>query len=505
MVAASHPLAVDAALELLDDGGTAADAAVAAAAVLTVVDPRSTGIGGDLFAQCWTSSEQQPVALCAAGPAPASLTIDALRGAGFSEMPSSGPWTVTVPGSVAGWSVLLDRFGNRGLDRALQAAIHIAEEGFEVARFVAEEWATCTAKLEADAAAAALFLPHGRAPRHRERFANPDLARVLRAVAADGPAAFYQEPLAERIGAAVEAAGGPLRADDLSRWSGPEWATPLSVDYRGLTVYQVPPPGQGMITLQALATYAALDPSEEVDQEHAAIEAIKLAFADAHAYVADPKHARVPTSGMLSPAYAQERAGVIDLEAAIDAKAGNPTDTVYLAVADEEGGACSLIQSVYEGFGSGIVVPGTGIALQNRGAGFVLDDTHPNRPEPGKVPYHTIIPAMLGRDSSFFGCLGVVGGFMQPQGQFQIVRGLVDRELDPQAALDAPRFRVLGGRKVAFEPGYDEGTVAELASRGHEVSELRRFEAGGAQLVVRGGDGFLGASDRRKDGLAAGR
>lgn len=505
MVATSHPLAVQAALDVLDEGGTAADAAVCAAAVLTVVDPRSTGIGGDLFAHFWPAGASEPVALSASGPAPAALTVDALRAAGFDEMPSSGPWAVTVPGSVAGWGVLLERFGKLGLERALEPAIRLAEDGFHVARFVAQEWATCAAKLAGNAAAAQTYLPHGRVPQEGERFANPDLAGSLRSIATNGPDSFYAGEMAERTGATVAELGGPLRPGDLSAWRGPEWVTPISADYRGVRVYQIPPPGQGLITLQALLIYAELDPADPIDAEHVGIEANKLAFADAQAFIADPQFARVPVDVLLSPDYVRRRAGLVAPRQAIHARAGTPTDTVYAAVADGEGGACSIIQSLYEGFGSGVVVAGTGITLQNRGAGFVLDDTHPNRPEPGKRPYHTIIPAILGDSDGFLGCLGVVGGFMQPQGQFQILRSLLDRGLDPQAALDAPRFRVMAGRQVAFEDAYDRSVLAQLADRGHEITKLARFEAGGAQLVLHRDGRFLGASDPRKDGTAAGR
>ncbi len=505
MVATSHPLAARTAVDVLDQGGSAADAAVGAAAVLTVVDPRSTGIGGDLFAQVWPAGRDAPVGLAAAGPAPAGMTVEALRRAGYAAMPADGPWTVTVPGSVAGWKVLLERFGVLGLDRVLQPAIQIAETGFEVTRYVAEEWLASVGKLEGNPAAAAVYLPGGRAPQAGEGFANPDLAASLRTIAQDGPDQFYKGGTAERIAAAVAQLGGPLRAEDLAAWSGPEWVTPIDVAYRGVRVYQIPPPGQGLITLQALSIYEQADPSDPIDATHAAIEALKLAFADAQAFVADPAHSPVPTETLLSADYLRARAALIDPRRAMNAEPGRPGDTVYVAVADADGGACSLIQSLYEGFGSGVVVDGTGITLQNRGAGFVLDEAHPNRPEPGKRPYHTIIPAMLGRGRAFYGCLGVVGGLMQPQGQVQILQALLDRGLDAQAALDAPRFRVLSGRAVAFEEHYDRATVSQLAARGHEISTLGRFDAGGAQLVLRDDGAFAGASDPRKDGQALGR
>jgi gamma-glutamyltranspeptidase/glutathione hydrolase len=505
MVATSHPRAAQAGLDMLDAGGSAADAAVAAAAVLNVVDPRSTGIGGDAFALCWFGDAEAPTALAAAGPAPAAMSVDALRAAGFDAMPGLGPWSITVPGSVSGWAALLDRYGRLGLERVLAPAIDLAEHGFAVTPVVAGEWAANVGRLAHDAAATAAFLPGGRAPRAGERFANPALGATLRRLAAAGPDELYRGALGDAIGAAVTAAGGPLRAEDLAAWAGAEWVEPITLRYRGVDVYELPPPGQGLIALQALALYEAIAPADPADQEHVAAEALKLAFADAQAYVADPDVEAVPTGALLSDRYLAERRAAIDPRRAGDAIAGRPGDTVYVAAVDADGGACSFIQSLYEGFGSGVCVPDTGVLMQNRGSSFVLDDEHPNRPAGGKRPYHTIIPALLARDGEMLGCLGVVGGFMQPQGQLQILRGVLERGLDPQEALDAPRFRVLGGRRLGLEPGFDDGVRAELSARGHELSELGRFEGGGAQLVLRADDGLRGASDRRKDGHAVGR
>lgn len=503
IVATSHPAAAEAGIEALRAGGTAADAAVAAAAVLCVVDPRSTGIGGDLFALYWKSGESPPAALEGAGPAPNLLSVDAVRRAGYDHMPKEGAWSVTVPGSVAAWAALLERFGRFGLDRALEPAVTLAERGFPISKIVSEEWATCIAKLNRDDSARALFLPRGRTPEVGETFANPDLAGSLRALAEGGADAFYRGDLAGRIGDAVAAAGGPLRADDLAEWEGPSWTNPIARNYRGVDVYETPPPGQGLIVLQALGLYDALEASSVNDQEHLAIESMKLAFADARAYLADPRLEDIPVEAMLSDSYISHRRSLIDPRSARHASPGRPGDTVYVAVADGEGAGCSLIQSLYEGFGSGIVVPTTGIALQNRGANFVLDEQHPNRPAPGKRPYHTIIPAMLGQRGTFQGCLGVVGGFMQPQGQLQIIRNIVDRGMSPQAAVGAPRWRIQEGRVVSVEEGFPDAVASNLRSRGHEVQPLPRFEAGGAQLVLRSQDGYLGASDPRKDGLVA--
>lgn len=503
MVATSQPLAVDAALEVLEEGGNAVDAAVAAAAVLTVVDPRSTGIGGDAFALYWGPGTRGPVGFAAAGPAPAGMTVEAVRGAGFDAMPPDGPWTVTVPGVVAGWERLLDRLGTIDLARALAPAITIAQDGFEVTRAIATDWIDSVDKLTRYPYSASVYLREGRPPAVGERMENPDLAAALRSIAADGSKVFYEGWIAERIGAAMRDAGGPLRASDLAGWRGPRWVTPISARFRDVDVYEMPPPNQGLLALQALKIYGGLEPSSRVDEEHAAIESLKLAFADAERYIADPDVYAVPVEGLLSDRYIAERRRLVDPSSAAAAQAGRPSDTVYVAVMGREEG-CSFIQSIYSGFGSGVGAEGTGIILHNRGSGFLLEDGHPNRPEPGKRPYHTIIPAMLGRDGELWGCLGVVGAFMQPQGQLQVLRALLDRGADPQAALDAPRFRFLGGRRVGFEDSYDGAIVAELERRGHERAGISSFEAGGGQLIVRSEEGLIGGSDPRKDGLARG-
>jgi gamma-glutamyltranspeptidase/glutathione hydrolase len=505
LVATSHPLAARAGVRALEAGGTAADAAVAAAAVLCVVDPRSTGVGGDAFALHWAPGTAAPAALAGAGPAAAGLTPEALAAAGHADaMPESGAWTVTVPGAVSTWEVLLERFGRLGLSRALAEAIRLAETGFEVTPVVAREWRDAAPRVADDAATRTLLLPHGRPPAAGERWANPELAGVLREIADGGARAFYDGRAGAAIAAAVRRAGGPLDAADLAGWRGAEWVEPLSGRFRGVDIFELPPPTQGIVVLEALAIFEGLDCAGPADEEHAAIEALKLAFADARRHVADPANEHVPTRRLLDETYVAERRAAIDMAVAAPAAADRATDTVYVAAADAEGGACSFIQSLYEGFGSGIAVPGTGIVLQNRGANFVLDRGHPNRPAPGKRPYHTIIPAMLGRENRFMGCLGVVGGFMQPQGQMQILRHLLDHGMDAAAAVDAPRVRVLDGRRVGVEPGYDDALAADLVRRGHDVTPLTPFLAGGAQLIVRDEAGLHGASDPRKDGRALG-
>lgn len=505
MVATQHHLAADAATAMLRRGGSAADAAVAAAAVLTVVDPRSTGLGGDLFALYWEPGAPSPHGLEAVGWAPEGMTTSALRSAGHTRMPVDGPWTVTVPGAPAGWQVLLDRFGKLDVATVLGPAVDLARDGFVVAPAVADEWTGAVEKLRRDPTASAVFLPGGRAPRAGDTMRLPDLARTLEAFVADGADPFYRGRIAEQIGATVAAAGGPLRADDLAGWPGPGWVEPLHVSYRGHEVWEMPPPGQGLVVLEALALLDGLVETDEVAREHHAIEALKHAFADAADHVADPSVVPVPVGDLLSGGRLDTlRQRMLEGEPAI-ADVGRPSDTVYVAVADDDGGACSFIQSVYDGFGSGVVVPGTGLALQNRGSGFVLREGHPNAPAPRKRPYHTIIPAMLSRDGAFHGCLGVVGGYMQPQGQVQVLRNLLDRGMTPQQACDAPRFRVHRGHDVGFEDGYREELRTALRGRGHHDTDLHRHERGGAQLVVRKGGAWVGGSDHRKDGAVRGR
>jgi gamma-glutamyltranspeptidase/glutathione hydrolase len=419
-------------------------------------------------------------------------------------MPQVGPWTVTVPGAVSAWETLLERFGRLGLERVLEPAIELADRGFDVTPIVAEEWRSSMSRVARDEAARALLLPGGRPPAAGDRWANPELAGVLREIGARGAAAFYHGDVAERIGAAVERAGGPLRAADLANWAGAEWVTPLRRRFRDVDVIELPPPGQGLIVLEALGIFDAMEPATLADEEHAAIESIKLAFADAARFVADPAWEAVPTDRLLSADHLAERRAEIDMEAAGIAAAGPAGDTVYVAAVDGDGGACSFIQSLYDGFGSGIAVPGTGILLQNRGSGFVLDAGHPNRAAPGKRPYHTIIPAMLARDDAFAGCLGVVGGFMQPQGQMQVLRHLLDHGMGIQDAIDAPRVRFIAEREIRVEPHYDPAVAEELERRGHVVRELDRFSAGGAQAIVLDGDRLAGGSDPRKDGCAIG-
>lgn len=500
MVVTSHPLAVDVGLAVLRDGGTAADAAVAAAAMLTVVDPRSTGIGGDLFALYWEPGAAGPLGLAAAGGAPTGMTVTALRNHGFDAMPADGPWTVTVPGATWGWTALLDRFGRLDRGRVLRPAIDTARDGFVIAPIIGEEWHLGAAKLRRNPPAAQIFLPDGQVPAVGATFCNPGLADALDTYLAEGHEPFYTGRFAAGFAGAVAALGGPLETSDLAAWAGPEWTAPIRARYRGIDVYEMPPPGQGVVVLESMKLYEGLSSTTAGEADHNLIESLKVGFNDAADHVADPRFGPVPVEDLLDDDRLTKVRDQIGVRASDARGPGVPTDTVYVSVVDQSGAACSLIQSLYESFGSGVMAPGSGVLLHNRGNGFTLRDGHPNRPQGGKRPYHTIIPAMLGDSHGFRGCLGVVGGFMQPQGQLQILRNLVDRNMTAQQAVDAPRLRVLGGHAVGVEAGFDPASAEELQRRGHELSPLPRFECGGAQLILRTEGALDGGSDRRKDG-----
>jgi gamma-glutamyltranspeptidase/glutathione hydrolase len=488
MAATSHPLATRAALRLLEEGGNAIDAAVCAAAVLCVCEPFSTGIGGDLFAIVW--DEGAAHGLNASGRAPAGVDPDAL-----DEIASSGPTSVTVPGAVSGWAALLERFGSVSLERCLAPAIEAAEHGFAVTPVIAGAWAVLARGLS-DPEARRVF---GSAPTVGQVVRLPELGQSLRLLAAEGPCAFYDGPLSDAICSASW-----LERPDLAAHAA-EWVEPLRIAHRGADVLELPPNGQGAVALQALALVEPLAPRDAADRVHLQAEALKLAFADGYGHISD---APLP-AGYLDSSYIAERRALLDRN-----RAGSPVagplprgGTVYLCCVDRERRACSLIQSVYMGFGSGVVAPGTGIALQNRGACFTLEPGHPNRIAPGKRPYHTIIPGLLLRDGALLGPFGVMGGHFQPQGHLQVVERLLAEGDDAQAALDAPRFRVDladGAWTLALEPPLWH-LEDELRRRGHRVlrdPDLGGF--GGGQAILVQGDALVGGSEPRKDGYAAG-
>ena len=549
MVAASQPLAVAAGLEILAAGGNAADAAVATAAALNVTEPTSTGIGGDCFALFYDATTGQVTALNGSGRAPAALTLARLEQEGFGrELPPYHPYTITVPGACAGWCDLSERHGRLPLSRILGPAIRLAEEGFPVAPITAYFWQRGAERQLAQAPGGQELTLDGRAPRAGEIFRNPGLARTLRAVAEGGKAAFYQGRIAEAIAVTVQRAGGCLSVEDLASHHS-TWDEPISTTYRGLRIWECPPNGQGLAALLALNMLegfdlASLDPLSP-ERLHLEIEAMRLAFADARWYVADPQFTNLPIYQLLSKAYAAERRKLINPgRATLDQRRGSPvagSDTVYFSVVDGEGNACSFINSNYMGFGTGIVPSGWGFSLQNRGHNFSLDPAHPNALAPGKRPYHTIIPGMITRENGrlvdgrlvadpanpqstnsqstnlLVGPFGVMGGFMQPQGHVQVVVALADDRLDPQAALDRPRFCIeaVGPSQwdgtlvsqVALEDGIPAAAVAALAAMGHPVTVKSGHERaifGRGQIILRDpATGVLcGGSDPRADGCA---
>jgi gamma-glutamyltranspeptidase / glutathione hydrolase len=520
MVATSQPLAVAAGLEILAAGGNAADAAVATAAALNVTEPTSTGIGGDCFALFFDAKNSKISALNGSGRAPEALTLQRVRQEGFSnELPALHPFTVTVPGACAGWCDLVENHGRLGMSEVLQPAIRLAEQGYPVALITAYFWERGVVRQLSQALGGQELTIDGRAPRAGEIFRNPGLARTLRMIADGGKAAFYQGEIAKAVAEVVQAAGGVLAFSDMVDHQS-TWEQPISVNYRGFRVWECPPNGQGLAALLALNILEGfeMDGRSPLSAEwlHLEIEAMRLAFADARWYVADPEFSSIPVDALLSKSYASERRKLINHQkATLDQSKGVPTaasDTVYLTVIDGDGNACSFINSNYMGFGTGIVPCGYGFTLQNRGHNFVLDPGHPNALAPGKRPYHTIIPSMVTRDAdgSLFASFGVMGGFMQPQGHLQVISAIVDEGLDPQAALDQPRFCIgdgTQGGEVMLEEGIPEDTVQVLADLGHPLKIVRGMERsifGRGQIILKDADnGVLWAgSDPRADGCA---
>ncbi|MFE6075082.1 gamma-glutamyltransferase family protein [Paenibacillus sp. NPDC057886] len=515
MVATSQPLAAQAGLDILKRGGNAIDAAIATAAALTVVEPCSNGIGGDAFAIVW--SDGNLYGLNASGPAPRDISIDKVKEAGHERMPTYGPLTVTVPGAPAAWAELLSRFGRLSLEDVLAPAIGYAEEGFPVSPTAALHWGRAcelynTAfKDEMYAAWFDTFAPSGgRAPRAGELWRSPDHARTLRQIASSGSKEFYCGELAGRIANFVRGNGGYLSTEDLAAFA-PEWVQPIQVSYRGYEIWELPPNGQGLVALLALNILKGFEGlgSGEVDTYHKQIEALKLAFADGKHCITDPSHMRANMETLLSDRYAVERRALIGKEAGLP-ETGEPArgGTVYLAAADGEGNMVSFIQSNFMQFGSGLVVPGTGIALQNRGCGFSLDPAAANRLEPGKRTYHTIIPGFVTRGGGreAIGPFGVMGGLMQPQGHVQAIMNLINFDLHPQAALDAPRWQWIGGKNVVVEPGFPPSAAQALARLGHDVRfALDSGSFGRGQIVWRNPESgvLCGGTDSRTDGIVA--
>ncbi|WP_028986465.1 gamma-glutamyltransferase family protein [Thermicanus aegyptius] len=511
MVATSQPLAAEAGIEILKKGGNAIDAAIATAACLTVVEPTSNGIGGDAFALVWMKGKLY--GLNASGPAPRSISLEKLKEAGIEEIPKYGWIPVTVPGTPSAWAALSERFGRLPLTEVLRPAITYAEEGFPISPIVGKYWNRAyeiyTTQLKGKEFQGwfQTFAPEGRAPKIGEMWRSADHAETLRSIAETKAESFYRGHLAEAIDRFSKEYGGYLRKEDLAEYQ-PVWVEPIHVQYRGYEVWEIPPNGHGIIALIALQILKGFEFTDRstVETYHKQIEAIKLAFADGKKYITDPSKMSVRVEDLLSEDYAAERRRQIG-SSALQPEAGTPPQggTVYLATADQEGNMVSYIQSNYMGFGSGLVVPGTGIALHNRGHNFSLDPNHDNRLEPGKKPYHTIIPGFLTKGGKAVGPFGVMGGFMQPQGHVQVIMNTIDFHLNPQAALDAPRWQWIQGKTVELEQGIPAHIVELLIRKGHDI----RYAVGSGgfgrgQIIWRQENGVLvGGSEPRADGYVA--
>jgi gamma-glutamyltranspeptidase/glutathione hydrolase len=514
-VATSQPLASEAGLEVLRHGGNAIDAAVTAAAVLSVTEPHMTGIGGDMFAIVWLARERKLVALNASGRAGSLMTRDTLLARGFRPGSQQGVMSVTVPGALAGWEMLVRTHGRRTLAQALQPAIAYARDGFPVSPIIAAQWADETTFLERDSAAAATYLPGGRAPRAGEWFRNPDYARTLQEIAARGIGTFYGGALGRRIVARLAALGGFITLDDL-RKNAPSWVTPISVPFRGYRVWELPPNNQGVAALEMLRILEPYDLKamghNTAPYLHHLIEAKKLAYADLERFVGDAEHLDIPAEEMLTGEFIAERRSHLNPSRAQVRVDPGPlrtqSETIYLTAADAEGNMVSFINSNYDAFGSGIVVPGTGFALHNRGAGFTLTPGLPNTVAPGRRPFHTLIPGFVtrtagGREEAYMS-FGLMGGGMQAQGHVQFLLNYFVFGMDLQAAIDAPRFRHYEGQRVALEAPVGDSVRAALTAMGHMLVDQPPGAFGGAQAIVRLSKGFAAGSDPRKDGMAVG-
>ena len=506
-VSTSQPLAAQAGPRMLLVGGNAVDAALGAAIALTVVEPISNGIAADAFAILWPGAQLH--GLNASGRAPTAWTPEYF--VGRKAVPMRGWGSVTVPGAVSAWVELSRRSGKLAFAQLFGPAIEYAREGFPVSPFVAARWALQAPELKHQPGFAEAFMPGGRAPRAGEIFRFPDQAATLEKIAATTGEAFYRGELAEKIEAHAKACGAAMTRADLAAHAN-DWPGTISLDYRGYSVHEIPPNGQGIVCLMALGMLSHFDmashPVDSPDSIHLQIEALKLAFADALRFVADPRAMELKAAQLIDPGYLKARARLIDMARARDFGHGSPPSggTVYLAAADASGKMVSMIQSNYSGFGSGVVVPGTGISLQNRGHGFSLAPGHPNRVAPGKRPYHTIIPGFVTRDGKPVMTLGVMGGAMQPQGHTQVMVRIADHGQNAQGALDGPRFRIVQGMQVNFEHEFPQATLADLAARGHDIVELPEdyMDFGCGQIIWKLEDGYGAASDARRDSLAVG-
>lgn len=513
VVATSQPLAAQAGLRMLAAGGTAVDAIIASAATLAVVEPVSNGLGSDCFAIIWDGSKLH--GLNASGPAPSAWNPEYFKRKHGGTIPMRGWDSVTVPGCVAGWAALHERFGKLPFETVLAPAIEYAQRGFAVSPIVAQKWAAQADRLQPLPGFAETFLPNGRVPHIGERFVLAGAADTLKRIAATLGRDFYEGETAHKLVAHAQAHDAALTLADLRNFA-PEWVTPISQAYRGHTLHQIPPNGQGIAALMALGILGQFDigarPIDHPDTQHLMIEAMKLAFADVYAHVADSAHMHLSTQQLLAPDYLASRAAMIDMQRAQSFTSGHAPrgGTVYATAADRNGMMVSFIQSNYMGFGSGVVVPGTGVSLQNRGHCFSTEPNHPNVVAGGKRPFHTIIPGFLMRDGAPVMSFGVMGGNMQPQGQVQALVRMLDYHQQPQAACDAPRWKWNHGVSVDAESSLSEHVRDGLRARGHVLEGLADpyMDFGSGQFIWRLGDpavdGYVSASDSRRDGLAAG-
>jgi len=514
IVATSHYLASQAGAQILAKGGSAIDAAIAANAVLGLTDPMSNGMGGDLFLIYWDAKTGKLSGLNSSGWAPRKLSVEFLAKQGITSMPSDGIHSVTVPGAVEGWSQAHRRFGRLPWKDLFTPAIYYADHGFAVPEIVHGYWIAEEAKLQKTTEARKVFLPGGKPPELGAMFSNPDLAKALRMIADQGRDAFYKGEIAKAIISTSASFGGTMEADDLADFSA-EWVEPISIDYRGWKIYELPPNVQGMAALEMLNIMSTFHPDAGGPQGtvelHKKIEAMKLAYADLYRYNADPKFAKVPVQGLLSKEYAAHRAALINPNKA-NCKPGSgapaTSDTVYLAAVDKDGNIASLIQSNYSEFGSGIVVSGMGFALQNRGALFVLDPSHPNALQPRKRPFHTIIPAFMEQGDVHIG-FGIMGGPNQPLAHAQFVSNLVDYGMNIQAAVEAPRFTVANNTvscDIVIESRVKHEVLQALRDKGHNLTVHKEYSVsmGRGQAVMHNSKSGInsGASDPRADGVA---
>ncbi len=521
IVSTSQPLATTAGLAVLQRGGNAIDAAVTAAAVLTVTEPMMVSIGGDMFAMVWIAKEHRLVALNASGRAGALATREALLARGRKDMPARGIETVTVPGALAGWNELLKKYGTLTLAQAIAPAIRYAEEGFPVTPVISDEWKSQEALLREDTAARRTYMPDGHAPVPGEWFRNPDYARTLREIAKGGTGVFYSGPLGEKIVKRSQELGGFLTIEDL-RKNSPTWVTPISTTFKGYRVWELPPNNQGVGVLEMLRILEPYDLASmghlSAPYLHHLVEAKKLAYADLVRYVGDADHLVVPANRLLADGYiAGQRTRLNETRAQRRVDPGDPRvsgETIYLTAADSAGNMVSFINSLYDHFGSGIVVPGTGFALHNRGAGFTMEPGLPNTIAPGKRPFHTLIPGFVtkpgpvatadGHGDEPYMSFGLMGGAMQAQGHAQLLINLFVFHMDIQQAIDAARFRHTTGLTVEVEAPITDAVRTQLTAMGHEVVDGTRTRFGGAQGIIRLPKGYAAGSDPRKDGMAAG-